>query len=251
MRLRGNRRRSICRATAFRMPIPERPQTLPPHTRFDSAGNVIGGFGVENVITDNSHSTYHALQTSLSGTVGHGGPGIQASYTWSKSIDDTSLVLGGTGSTGAVASGFSQNPFDTHAGKGPFEFRCYARLRLERGAGPASGEREFSATPISQKVITDGWEMLSISSISSGSPFTVYSGIQQTGCGVERRGSSRSDCEAASLDRAQGPQRLLWSWREQWTGFLHHSRVPSRGDWTEPGTIRHTRSQHVPRSGLL
>jgi hypothetical protein len=36
--------------------------------------------------------------------------------------------------------------------------------------------------PISRKV-TDGWELLSISSISSGSPFTVFSGIQQTGAG--------------------------------------------------------------------
>ncbi len=82
-----------------------------PHTDFDSSGDVTGGFGVENVIFANAHSTYHALQTSLSGTVGHGGPGIQASYTWGKSIDDSSMVLGGTGSTGAVASGFSQNPY--------------------------------------------------------------------------------------------------------------------------------------------
>ena len=29
----------------------------------------------------------------------------------------------------------------------------------------------------------DGWELLSISSISSGSPFTVFSGVQQTGAG--------------------------------------------------------------------
>jgi hypothetical protein len=36
--------------------------------------------------------------------------------------------------------------------------------------------------PISKK-FTDGWEMLSISSMSSGAPFTVYSGIQQTGAG--------------------------------------------------------------------
>ena len=36
--------------------------------------------------------------------------------------------------------------------------------------------------PISRKV-TDGWELLSISSISSGSPFTIFSGIQQTGAG--------------------------------------------------------------------
>jgi hypothetical protein len=31
--------------------------------------------------------------------------------------------------------------------------------------------------------ITSGWEMLVISTITSGSPFTVYSGIQQTGAG--------------------------------------------------------------------
>jgi hypothetical protein len=36
--------------------------------------------------------------------------------------------------------------------------------------------------PIPRKV-TGGWELLSISSISSGSPFTVFSGIQQTGAG--------------------------------------------------------------------
>jgi len=31
------------------------------------------------------------------------------------------------------------------------------------------------------KLLTKGWELLSISTITSGSPFTVYSGIQQTG----------------------------------------------------------------------
>lgn len=152
-----------------------------PHTEFDSAGNVIGGFGVENVIVSDAHSTYHALQTSLSGTVGHGGPGIQASYTWGKSLDDTSLVLGGTGSTGAVASGFSQNPYDTHAEKGPSSFDVTHGFGLSV-AQDLHLESVGFLHPVSKK-ITDGWEMLSISSISSGSPFTVYSGIQQTGYG--------------------------------------------------------------------
>ena len=93
-----------------------------PYTNFDSNGNVTGGFGVENVINAHAHSTYHALQTSLSGTMGHGGPGIQASYTWSKSLDNSSVVFGGTGSTGAVTSGFPQNPFDLHAEKSPSSF---------------------------------------------------------------------------------------------------------------------------------
>jgi hypothetical protein len=152
-----------------------------PHTQFDSNGNVIGGFGVENVIVADAHSTYHALQTSLSGTVGHGGPGIQASYTWGKSIDNTSIVIGGTGSTGAVSSGFSQNPYDTRPEKGPSNFDVTHGFGLSV-AQDLHLERVNFLHPISKKV-TDGWELLSISSISTGSPFTVYSGIQQTGAG--------------------------------------------------------------------
>jgi Carboxypeptidase regulatory-like domain len=153
-----------------------------PHTQFDSAGNVIGGFGVENVIIANSHSTYHALQTSLSGTVGHGGPGVQASYTWGKSIDDTSLVLPGTGATGAVAAGVSQNPYDNHPEKGPSQFDVTHGFGLSLAQDLHLESVNF-LRPVSRKV-TDGWELLSISSISSGSPFTVYSGIQQTGYGA-------------------------------------------------------------------
>ena len=152
-----------------------------PHTQFDSAGDVIGGFGVENVITATAHSTYHALQTSLSGTVGHGGPGVQASYTWSKSIDDTSQVVGGTGSTGAVSIPFPQNPFDTHAEKGPSSFDVTHGFGLSVAQDLHLDSANF-LQPISKKA-TGGWELLSISSISSGSPFTVYSGIQQTGAG--------------------------------------------------------------------
>ena len=152
-----------------------------PHTQFDSAGNVIGGFGVENVITNDSHSTYHALQTSLAGSVGHGGPGIRASYTWSKSIDMTSEVIGGTGSTGAVASGYSQNPYDTHPEKGPSAFDVTHSFSLSLAQDLHLESAQF-LRPVSRKV-TYGWELLSISSISSGAPFTVFSGIQQTGAG--------------------------------------------------------------------
>ena len=152
-----------------------------PYTQFDSSGNVTGGFGVENVITATSHSTYHALQTSLSGNVGHRGPGVQASYTWSKAIDDTSSVTGGLGATGAVSSPYPQDPFDTHLEKGPaafdvthaFTLSAVQDLHLE-DLGLLSGlNRKMKA----------GWEMLNISTITSGLPFTIYSGVQQTGAG--------------------------------------------------------------------
>ena len=152
-----------------------------PYTKFDAAGNVTGGFGVENLITDDSHSSYHALQTSLSGTLGHMGPGVQASFTWSKSLDTTSEVIGGTGSTGATASGFSQNPYDTHPEKGPSAFDATRSFSLSL-AQDLHLESVGFLQPLSRKV-TYGWELLSISSIGSGSTFTVFSGIQQTGAG--------------------------------------------------------------------
>ena len=137
------------------------------------------GFGVENYLTDRSHSTYHALQTSVSGNVPHGGPGIQASYTFSKSLDDTSSVLGGfvAGSAGASSVAFPQNPFDTAAEKGSSSFDV-------KNAFSASVIQDLplKRLPLSRKV-TGGWQLLSISTLTSGLPFTVYSGVQQTGVG--------------------------------------------------------------------
>jgi hypothetical protein len=160
-----------------------------PLTTFDSKGNVTGGFGSENEVTATAHSTYHALQTSLSGTMGRGGPGLQASYTWSKSIDDTSEVIGGTGSTGAVATGSPQNPYDTHAEKGPSAFDVTHAFGLS-AAQDLHLDKVGLLRPLGT-MATRGWELLSISSISSGSPFTVFAGIQQTGVGTA--GTDRPD----------------------------------------------------------
>jgi hypothetical protein len=166
-----------------RLPAPSSPNAYPGaspafarYTKFDASGNVIGGFGVENVVVATAHSSYHALQVSLSGTTPHGGPGIQAGFTWSKSVDNTSGMIGGAGS-----SPLSQNPFDFHPEKGPssfdvttgFSVSAAQDLHLDR-----AGFLRFAG-----RKLTAGWELLSILSLSSGSPFTVYSGIQQTGAG--------------------------------------------------------------------
>jgi hypothetical protein len=154
-----------------------------PYTEFNSTGDVTGGFGVMNVMTNDVHSSYNALQTSLFGTVGHGGPGIQASYTWSKSLDTASLVLlSGTGSTGATTSGASQDPYNLKAEKGPSAFDVSHSLSL--GVAQDLHLQSVGFLSVIPRKFTYGWELLSISSISSGAPFTIYSGIQQTGAGA-------------------------------------------------------------------
>ena len=163
------------------------------YTTFDASGKVIGGFGFENLIMAIAHSTYHALQVSLAGTVAHEGPGVQAGYTWSKSIDDASAVIGGTGSTGAVAIPYPQNPFDYHPEKGPSAFDVTHAFSLS--AAQDLHLDHADVLRFAGRKFTSGWECLSILSLSSGSPFTVYSGIQQTGAGSS--GVDRPDQIAA------------------------------------------------------
>jgi len=175
--------------SAFRLPRMSYPNAYPGadsefarFTNFDSSGAVTGGFGFESVLTGTSHSSYNALQTSLSGNVGRGGPSLQAGYTWGKSLDDVSGILGGTGSTGAVTLFSPQHPFDTQAERGLSSFDATHAFTLS-----AAQDLHFEHLGLQSdrtKLLTKGWEFLSISTITSGSPFTVYSGIQQTGAGT-------------------------------------------------------------------
>ena len=154
-----------------------------PFTRFNALEQPTGGFGTEMLMTNRSHSTYHALQTSLQGTVPGGGPSLQASYTLGKSIDDVSTVTGGfvAGASGAVAPAWPQNPFHTSLEKGPSSFdirhalaaSAIQTLPFEKLPGFRSLGRRAAA----------GWQLLSVITLTSGSPFTVFSGIQQTGAG--------------------------------------------------------------------
>jgi hypothetical protein len=175
--------------SAFRLPSMQYPNAYPGadsefarFTNFDNSGAVTGGFGFESVIAATAHSSYNALQTSLSGSIGHGGPLLQAGYTWSKSLDDVSGILGGTGSTGAVTLFNPQDPFDTQAEKGPSSFDVTNAFTLS--AAQDLHLEHMGVQSDRTQLLTKGWELLSISSLTSGSPFTVYSGIQQTGAGT-------------------------------------------------------------------
>jgi hypothetical protein len=92
------------------------------------------------------------------------------------------MVLSGTGSTGATTSGASQDPYNLKAEKGPSAFDVSQSLGLSVAQDLHLQSVGFLS--VIPRKFTYGWELLSISSISSGAPFTVYSGVQQTGAGA-------------------------------------------------------------------
>jgi hypothetical protein len=186
-----------------------------PFTQFDSSGRAIGGFGPESLMSSRSHSTYHALQSSVSKNSARAGLGVQGSYTYSKSLDDTSAVLGGQiAGAGVVLQTLPQNPWNPGAEKGPSTFDATHSFSLSLIQVLPLDHVSF-LRPLG-RTLTRGWQFLNISTLTSGSPFTVYSGVQQTGVGaggtdrpdlVERphfstTGTTREDYFGRGLDNA-------------------------------------------------
>ena len=175
-----------------------------PFTQFDSAGKAIGGFGPESIMTSRSHSSYHSLQTSVSKDSARAGLGLQASYTYSKSLDDTSSVLGGfVSGAGAVLQTFPQNPWNPDAEKGPSTFDATHSFTLSL-IQVLPLDRVSFLRPLG-KTLTRGWQFLNITTLTSGPPFSVYSGVQQTGVGAG--GADRPDQIKEPHFSTSGPVR--------------------------------------------
>jgi hypothetical protein len=162
-----------------------------PYTQFNSAGQITGGYGVTNAMTNRSHSSYHAMQVSAQRNLTASGLGFQASYTFSKSIDDASAVIGGfiSGQSGAVAQTAPEDPFNASLDKGPSNFDARHALAFSLFQDLHADRVPF-LRPLG-RTLTAGWQVLGIGTLQSGSPFTVYSGIQQTGAGSQ--GTDRPD----------------------------------------------------------
>jgi hypothetical protein len=155
-----------------------------PFTLFGPGGQILGGYGPELLLVSSSHSTYHALQANVAKTSPRAGLGVQASYTFSKSLDDTSSPLAGLSSPsyGTLLGSWAQDPRNPGAEKGPstFDLRHAFTLTLIY-------ELPLSHVPLFSRAgrrLTTGWQLLNITTLTSGPPFSVYSGIQQTGFGA-------------------------------------------------------------------
>ncbi|HKE09153.1 MAG TPA: TonB-dependent receptor [Candidatus Acidoferrum sp.] len=152
-------------------------------TQFDASGNAVGGYGPEYVMVSDSHSTYHSLQTSVSGSSARLGLHFATSYTFSKSIDDTSTVLGGIpANAGAILQTLAQNPLDERADKGVSTFDIRHVFSVSAIQSLPFDRLGFLQSV--SKYVTAGWQLLNITTFTSGPPFTVYSGEQQTDAGA-------------------------------------------------------------------
>jgi len=89
----------------------------------------------------------------------------------------------------AVAQAYPQDPFNTHPEKGPSTFDVGHAFTLS--AVQDLHLEDWSALRRVYPKVKAGWQIMGISTITSGSPFTVYSGVQQTGAGSN--GADRPD----------------------------------------------------------
>lgn len=135
----------------------------------DASGSC--AFASVGLIADNNSSTYHALQVSLTRQLNRN-LSFQASYWWSKSLDYvSSLNIAGSAPTlVAGENDLAQNPFDLRAEHGPSLFDAKDRFVFSGTYMLPS----WQAAPRGVGTAVNGWQLNTIVSIASGTPFTVY-----------------------------------------------------------------------------
>ncbi len=140
--------------------------------------NVNPGLGEFQLTDNHAHSTYNSLQTSLRKTSERHGFQFQASYTWSKMIDNASTVWNADTTRASIIQN-NPNCWRCEKGVSGFDFPQALVLNLTYSV-PLDKWGAFSSVP---RRLTQGWEVASIVKAQSGFPFSVTSpwGTQQWG----------------------------------------------------------------------
>jgi hypothetical protein len=126
-----------------------------------------------NAVSSRSNSTYHALQLSLNKRFTHNFT-VLASYTWSKTIDDSSPSETDEGST--------LNPRNLAANRGLSNFDLEHRF-----VGSFIWDLpSLTAQPALVRQILGGWETNGIVTLQDGLPLTVTAGQDRSLVGANR-----------------------------------------------------------------
>ena len=139
------------------------------YTTCNAAG--ICNYGSVGLIADDSSSTYNALEVAFSRQYAHG-LSFLASYWYSKSLDYISSlnVAGSAPTLVAGENDLAQNPLDLRAEHGPSLFDATQRFVI---SGTWALPRWQSASRGAASLV-NGWQLNTIGSLSTGTPFTVY-----------------------------------------------------------------------------
>ncbi len=133
-------------------------------------------FGSSTLVEANGNSNYSALQATIQRRFLNGIT-ILANYTWAKSIDITSANK----QTGQTAT----DPFNLNFDRAVSDFN-HPQVFSFSGLWdlPIHPENKFANAAFG------GWQLSSIVSLTSGEPFSVYSGVDNSRSGV---GNDRAD----------------------------------------------------------
>jgi hypothetical protein len=140
-----------------------------PYANCNSVG--VCNYGSVGLIADDSSSTYHALQVAFSRQFAHN-LSFLASYWYSKSLDYISSlnVAGSAPTLVAGENDLAQNPSNLRAEHGPSLFD--ATQRFVFSGSYALPRWRNASRPVD--MVVNGWQLNTIASLSTGTPFTVY-----------------------------------------------------------------------------
>lgn len=187
--------------------------------------------GYAAIVTGGENSTYHSAQAGITRRL-QGGLAFAASYTFSKTLDGVSS-LHIAGPAPILVSGemdLAQNPFNLGAEHGPSLFDARHRVVMN---GTYEVPTLRGANRMVQALLR-GWQLNGISTLSSGTPFTVYDSrnvsLQAPIPPVAGTFASRPDL---ILNPNDGPRRI-----EQWvsTGaFRRLNAITEAGQFGNEG----------------
>ncbi|HYL98438.1 MAG TPA: TonB-dependent receptor, partial [Blastocatellia bacterium] len=146
-------------------------------------------FSSVNNAAASSHSTYHSFQASLNRQL-RNNLVFQASYTWSKCIDDGSATT--SLEQGSYAVG---NPYNQGYDRGPCTFNIGQTFRINAVyAFPFKGSR-----------LLTGWQLSGIAGVTSGLPVNIQTGVFRTNLiGVQGDRPNHSNAPGCSPDHITG-----------------------------------------------
>jgi hypothetical protein len=127
-------------------------------------------FGSIGVGKDIGNSNYNGMVATAK-YVSRKGYFLQASYTWSHSIDDNSAFFGSTGELSVISNG---NQINLDRGNSSFDTRQRAVIVYNMDVPIGPGHRLFGSNNIINRELFGGWQASGIVSAQTGQPFTVY-----------------------------------------------------------------------------